>query len=169
MFHYNLFLEFSRKKKESKREKGNLQPWFNLWYSGIFLKIKALIFKPTLLSRSILIWFQDISWAVSLTTSRCYHLRGLAAILVGDKTFWPTILSGGKGLLHLTAHNSSWMEARAGTWRQKLKQRSQRNGAYWLALHSLLSLLSYIAQDCFLESVNGLGLSLLMVNQKNAL
>jgi len=32
---------------------------------------------------------------------------------------------------------------RAGTWRQELMQRPWRGAAYWLALHGLLSLLSY--------------------------
>ena len=34
-------------------------------------------------------------------------------------------------------------ELKAGTWRQELKQRPWRGAAYWLALHGLLSLLSY--------------------------
>jgi hypothetical protein len=36
---------------------------------------------------------------------------------------------------------------RAGTWRQELMPRLKRGAAHWLALHSLLSLLSYRTQD----------------------
>jgi hypothetical protein len=36
---------------------------------------------------------------------------------------------------------------RKGTWRQKLMQKPWKGASYWLALHGLLSLLSYRTQD----------------------
>ena len=51
--------------------------------------------------------------------------------------------------LQLTVHHGgkSGQELKAGTWRQKLKQRPQRNDAYWLALLGLFILISYTIQD----------------------
>jgi hypothetical protein len=49
---------------------------------------------------------------------------------------------------------------RAGTWRQELMQRPQKDATYWLALHCLLSLLSHRTPDLqFRDSTthNGLG------------
>lgn len=57
----------------------------------------------------------------------------------------------GRGLLHLTVHSpslrTSRQELKAGSWKQGLKHRPQRNSAHWLALHDLLSLLLCITQD----------------------
>ena len=44
-------------------------------------------------------------------------------------------------------HSPSLKQVRAGTWRQELMQKPWRGAAYWLALHGLLSLLSYRTQD----------------------
>jgi hypothetical protein len=49
--------------------------------------------------------------------------------------------------MFVTTGNQDRNSNRAGTWRQKLMQRPRRGAAYWLALHSLLSLLSYRTQE----------------------
>lgn len=49
--------------------------------------------------------------------------------------------------LQLSGHTPSLGEVRARTWRQEWKQRPPRSAAYWLAPHSMLSLLSYSSQD----------------------
>ena len=50
---------------------------------------------------------------------------------------------------HVTVYprRKSGRELKARTWRQELMQRSRRGAAYGLALHGLLSLLSYRTQD----------------------
>jgi hypothetical protein len=50
-------------------------------------------------------------------------------------------------LLFITKGSQDRNSHRAGNWRQELKQRPWRGDAYWLALHGLLSLLSYRVQD----------------------
>lgn len=52
--------------------------------------------------------------------------------------------NSGKGSL---ADRLSPKEAKAGTCRQELKQRPQRNVAYWFSLCSLFNLLSYMTED----------------------
>ena len=49
--------------------------------------------------------------------------------------------------LYFTEGRKDRSSNRAGTWRQKLMQRSWRGAAYWLALHGLISLLSYRNRD----------------------
>lgn len=48
---------------------------------------------------------------------------------------------GTKGLLWLIGYHQGkpGQELKAGTWRQKLKQRPWKNAAYWLAPHALLT------------------------------
>jgi hypothetical protein len=62
--------------------------------------------------------------------------------------------------------------SRAGTWRQKLMQRSWGSAAYWLAPHGLLNWLSYRTQDLQLRGSpnhNDLCLPLSIRNQENTL
>lgn len=49
------------------------------------------------------------------------------------------------GGIYLTG--SSDQELKAESWRQELKQRPQRNAAYWLASDDLLGQLRYPTQD----------------------
>jgi hypothetical protein len=55
---------------------------------------------------------------------------------------------GRKGLIWCVGHHPHHQgkpgkEVQVGFWRQKLKQRPERDTAHWLALHSLLRQLSY--------------------------
>jgi hypothetical protein len=60
---------------------------------------------------------------------------------------------GGKGFFSVYFHNTvikrsqDRKSTRAGTWRQELTQWPLRGAAYWLALHGLLSLLSFRIHD----------------------
>jgi len=58
---------------------------------------------------------------------------------------------GGKGLFslhfHIAVSCQDRKSHRAGTWSQELMQSPWRSAAYWLALHGLLSLLSYRTQN----------------------
>jgi hypothetical protein len=71
--------------------------------------------------------------------------------------------------LQVTVHQEEkpGEELKKETWRQELKQRTWRNTANWLALHGLLSLLSYIAQDHILRggpTHSGLGSPISIAN-----
>jgi hypothetical protein len=50
-------------------------------------------------------------------------------------------------LLFITKGGQNWNSHWAGTWRQKLMQRSWKGVTYWLASLGLLSLVSYRTQD----------------------
>lgn len=69
----------------------------------------------------------------------------------------------------LTAHISSLMEMKGGTWRQELKQKAERNTSLACSL-DLLSLLSYLTQDHHprqkWHGVQWAGSSLSIMNQK---
>ena len=63
-------------------------------------------------------------------------------------------------LLFITKISKNTKSSRAGTWRQDLIQRPWRSADYCLALHGLLSLLSYRTQNHQPSDVtthNGLG------------
>ena len=62
-----------------------------------------------------------------------------------------THLKEERGYLAYIPGHSALREAKAGTWRQELKQRLRKNTADRLAPHGLLSLLSYIARDHMLR------------------
>ena len=71
-----------------------------------------------------------------------------------DETSWPKANWGGRSLLAYTStsplivgENQDRNSSRAQTWRQELMQRPWRGATYLLALHGLLSLLSYRTQD----------------------
>lgn len=73
--------------------------------------------------------------------------------------------------LCILGHSSLW-EAKARTWRQEVKQRTQKNTAYLIPSHDLLGLLSCITQDYLPRGGtihSELGLPTFIINQENAL
>ena len=71
---------------------------------------------------------------------------------------------------HVIVHQRDSEENRAGaqgTWRQTLKKSSERNAAYWLAPHSLLSFLFYTTWPGLALLTLGQGLPSILINQEH--
>lgn len=88
-----------------------------------------------------------LQWVLR-TNLRSFGLYStLVTFYCGDKPM-PTSSLGREGVMWFTHwyQSTSLWEDKAGTWRQKLKQRPWRSAAYWLANHDLHSLLSLYKQ-----------------------
>lgn len=94
----------------------------------------------------------SVSLHISTYIHVCCSLLSVALIKPWAEATW-----GEEGLFNPILYNSPskdfGQELKAGTGRQEMKQRPQKNAAYWLAPSSLLSYLSYAAQANLLKLV----------------